>query len=550
MAAICGIWGAADRCDLEKVAGRLCHRGGDPLGWGPGAHVEFVWRRDAGAPVVPVASRAPLIFTGAILNRDELAQRVGRRGNDRVLRDDAELLWNLYRMDGSAAFARINGQFAVALYDGGRDEIVLATDRWAAQPLYFVRVTHCWAFATEYRALLGLLQLEAQVDTQSLAFLREAKYLPLHRGLLANVYPVAPGEVVRLSRKECERQAYTPLAPAVTDGSAPAGGLRMAMIAAARSATEQYERIGVALDSGPDSMVTLGLVRKVAPDASLHTYTVAFHADDPERRRADDAARYFRTLHTDILLAPHDLPALLSRFVWAMEDPCSRTDMLAHYLMAREAGAEVPILLCGATRNHTETAAIERLHARAGAKFASLFHDVRVAGWLFHAPGRLRLGMGRHRRILRVATQGIVPARFVAPPGHDLRIALDGRWRRAIDEMAGELLAPSVVAMRGLFNPADVARLLRRWRSDEEFHHVWTLLLFETWCRLFIDGVQREVNRPANEHCAARSPDLDPREFQSDHEQQQHEPELREKAWSIGSGNETQAERSDDDACE
>ncbi len=488
MAAICGIWGAARSCDLEKVAGRLCHRGGDPLGWVPGAHVEFVWRRDAGAPVVPVASRAPLLFTGAILNRDELAQRVGRRCNDRVLRDDAELLWNLYRMEGSAAFARINGQFAVALYDAGRDQIVLATDRWAAQPLYFVRVTQCWAFATEYRALLGLLQLEAQVDRQSLAFLRETKYLPMRRGLLANVYPVAPGEVVRLSRKEHETQAYGPLAPAVIDGSAPASGLRMAMIAAARSATEQYERIGVALDPGLDSMVTLGLVRKVAPDASLHTYTVAFHANDPGRRRANEAARYFRTLHTDILLAPHDLPALLSRFVWAMEDPCSRTDMLAHYVIAREAGAEVPILLCGAPGNHTETAAIERLNARAGARFASLLHDVRLAESLFQASGRQRLRMGRRRRILRVVTQGIVPARFVASSTHALGIARDSRWRQAIDEIASELLAPSIVAMRGLFNPAEVARLLRRWRSDEEFHRLWTLLLIETWCRLFIDG--------------------------------------------------------------
>jgi asparagine synthase (glutamine-hydrolysing) len=582
MAAMWGIAGTTDHDGVEEIGRRLQHRGLHELDWTPAPHVRFVWRQEDAARASVATPVAPLMFTGVITNRDELAHLLGRCADHGAPRRDAELLWDFYRLNGRDAFAVVNGQFAVALYDAVADEVVLASDRWAAQPLYVARIANCWAFATEYRALLALPQLEASVDRQSLSHLNGTKYLPMRRGMLADVHPVAPGEIVRISGDSCKPEAYAPLRLQIpTDPSerALASGLRTALLAATRSVIQGCDRVGIALSAGLDSTLTLGLVRAIAPHTTIHTYTASFNPDDPDLRLAAEAVRYFGTIHREIILEPEDLPRLLRELVWAMEDPCAREEMLVYHVLAQEAVRDVPLVLYGhmadvlfggmprhrliklagslpfvreplvdfydytqtgmvprsmlgrilvalyfrgrgrsslrmtgdasplcdarlhlaateplntallaAIRHPTEVAAIERLHARAGVRFGSVFHDTRVAEWAFRLPDRMKI-RGRCRKyILRRAARGILPASFIARPKGMIRIVRNQRLRRVIEAMAADLLAPQVIAKRRLFNPSDVSRLLRHWRSEEEFYRIWTLLLIELWCRTFIDG--------------------------------------------------------------
>jgi asparagine synthase (glutamine-hydrolysing) len=582
MAAIWGISGTTDESDASEIGRRLQHRGRHEFEWAPAPHVRFAWRQDDATPI-SVTPPPPLMFTGAICNRHELVHRLGHCASEVSPRGDAALLWELYCREGPNVFASINGQFAVALYDARADEVVLAADRWATQPLYIARVADSWAFATEYRALLALPQLVPRVDTQSLAFLNATKYLPPRKGLLSDVSPVAPGEIVRISRTQCQPQPYSALTLVpVANAREPvlASNLRDALLSATASATAGYGRIGIALSAGLDSTLTLGLVRAVVGDLPIHTYTATFDANDPDLLRADEAARHFNTIHTEIVIAPEDLPRLLGELVWTMEDPCAREEMLVYHVLAQQAAVDVPIVLYGhmadllfggmprhlliklagslryargpltefydytqtgalprsvfgrllvaayyrgrqspaarvlddagalaearlhladdeplnnalieAIRHPTEVAAMERLHARAGVRFGSVFHDPRVAEAAFHVPDRLKIRGGCRKYILRCAARGILPKSFSARPKGMIRIARDPRLRQVIEAMAAELLAPRIVTRRRLFDPHDVARLVRHWHdSGEQFYRIWTLLLVELWCRAFIDG--------------------------------------------------------------
>jgi asparagine synthase (glutamine-hydrolysing) len=582
MSAIWGILGTPDGISLGEVGRRLQHRGIRERHWTPAPNVQFVWRQDDGVPASIGPPSVPLMFTGVIGNREELGARLGDLTGDCCARNDAELLWELYRVYGANGFALVNGQFAVALYDASAKELLLAADRWAAQPLYVARLPNGWAFATEYRALLALPQLELSIDPQAVAALTDTKYLPARKSLLVDVHPVAPGEIIRISQQVHEHQPYTPLSLQVSPRFSErdlASGLRASLLASTRTITQGQDRIGIALSAGLDSTLTLGLVRAVAPHALIHTYTVSFDPRDPDLALAAESARYFNTIHRQIVLGPGDLPRRLPELVWAMEDPCAREEMLMYHVLAQEAASEVPLILYGhmadvlfagmprhlliklaakapfargplvefydytqmasaprsilgrlltavyfrgrklpparvtgasgrrpetglhlspveplncallaALRHPTEVAAIERLHARAGVRFASVFHDTRVAEWAFRVPDRLKI-RGRCRKyILRRAADGVLPQSLARRKKGMIRIPLDGPFRYVIDEMAAELLAPEIVAKRGLFDPRDLTRLLQHWRTEEEFYRIWTLLLIELWCRTFIDG--------------------------------------------------------------
>ncbi len=586
MAAIWGLIGASERGEIESTGHPLRHRGRQCVTWAPAAHVRFGWRHDELRDDTPGRPHVPLMFTGSLLNRGEIAERLGWRALHGTARADAELLWAFYYTEGAEALAQINGQFALALYDARTDSVVLAIDRWSTQPLYFALVGRRWVFATEYRAMLALQDFEPRIDVQTAGYLQRTKYLPTGRGLLAGVHPVAPGTIVRIRGQSWEQEDYAPLKLDLTESAseeALASDLRAAILSAARRASAGCERIGLALSAGLDSTLTLGAVRAVAPHLPIHTYTASFDPGDPDLALAREAARYFGTQHREILLAPEDLPRHLPQMVWAMEDPCAREEMLVYHIIAHEAAGEVPLVLYGhmadvlfggmprhvlirlagqlrcargplmafydytqtgmvprslpgrllvalyyrgravpaplaigdegllaqtrlhlcdteplnsvlveAIRHPTEVAVIERLHSRAGVRFASLFHDREIAGWAFRVPDRLKIRGRQRKYILRRAAEGILPRSLAARPKGLIRIRQDQRLWQVVEAMAAQLLKSEDVAARGLFDPQDVARLLHRPHGrrvqQEQFYRVWTLLLTEIWCRTFLDA--------------------------------------------------------------
>jgi asparagine synthase (glutamine-hydrolysing) len=604
MDAIWGLMGTAERWEAQHMGARLAHRGRHEELSTPATHVYFGVRHDRenAAPSTDV----PAAFAGSLLHLRAIEAKLGP--TDRAAAD-AALIWKLYRSEGSQAFALLNGQFAVALYDAATDSVLLAVDWWSVQPLYFARGKNRWAFASEYRALLALPDLQARVDPQSVDFLQRTKYLPAGRGLLCGVHAVAPGQVVRLNGDSYEAQRYAPLALDLRIERSEehlAYELREALLDAAASVVTGRERVGIALSAGLDSTVTLGAVRAVAPRIPIHTYIASFDPDDPDLALAAESARHFETIHREIILAPDDLPRLLPELVWAMEDPCAREEMLVYHVLAQQAAAEVPLLLYGhladvlfggmprhllirlaaslpfacapltafydytqtgvlpqslsarmlmaayyrgrcvppprvigegncaeagalhladehplntallqALQHPTEVAAMERLHARAGVRFASLFHDQRVAQCAFRIPEQLKIHGRQRKYILRRAARGILPERFASRRKGMIRIPQNRRLWRIVNAMAAELLSPESVSARGVFDPDDVARLLREPRRrrvrEEQFYRVWTLLLTEIWCRTFVDGRGAQYHLSKSPYSWARAAAAAPR---------------------------------------
>ena len=101
------------------------------------------WR----APVAAQRREMLVAIDGTFLNREELP----------AAPNDAErLLILLDRQSFADALAKLNGDFAIAFWDGTRETLCLARDRLGLKPLYFVERPDLLAFASQPRALLNL----------------------------------------------------------------------------------------------------------------------------------------------------------------------------------------------------------------------------------------------------------------------------------------------------------------------------------------------------------------------------------------------------------
>jgi asparagine synthase (glutamine-hydrolysing) len=346
MGALYGILGDADSAELRAMGDRLEHRGAARAEWSPAPQVHLGMRGSAGS--LQQTAGGPLVFDGFIDNRCSIAEAVGRSGQP-TSETDPSLLLELYASSGTERLHEIAGQFAFAVWDSGRQRLLLARDRIGYAPLYFALDRGRFIFASEYKALLALEGIPARPNRDAIQVIQATKWVQPGATCLADVYPVAPGTWLSVEGTTMHTGRFWHLPISVThqDEAKHTAGLRNTFLETLRRQTQSYDRIGISLSGGLDSAIMAAGARHVAPSKELHTFSAGYGADDKELVNAQAVARELGTHHHPLVLDPDDLPDLLPWMVWHMEEPIGREDIAYLFVAAREAARHVDLVLTG-----------------------------------------------------------------------------------------------------------------------------------------------------------------------------------------------------------
>jgi len=96
-----------------------------------------------------------IVFNGEIFNYVELREKLIVLGYRFRTRSDTEVIVNAYRAWGEAAFERMTGQWAVAIWDSAARRLVLSRDRTGICPLHFCERKGRLYFASEVKAIFA-----------------------------------------------------------------------------------------------------------------------------------------------------------------------------------------------------------------------------------------------------------------------------------------------------------------------------------------------------------------------------------------------------------
>lgn len=279
--AMCGLAGWAGlgpaHHDLEPVLRALGHRGPDGTGtdgatgagWGwelAHTRLAIVDTSDAGAqPIANEDGSLVLVFNGEIYNTAELRRWCEVRGHRFRSHMDGEVVLHLFEEQGEAAFARLNGIFALALASKRTGEVVLARDPLGVKPLLHSSDGDGLWFASELPALHALEAPVGSPDLVALAQFLTFLWVPSPRTPLTGVRALPPGATLR----------WSPAAPAgskLTLGSHTdlvAEAIAAETFAAPPSIREVGEQVTEAVRRQLLSDVPLGLMASGGVDSTL-----------------------------------------------------------------------------------------------------------------------------------------------------------------------------------------------------------------------------------------------------------------------------------------
>lgn len=205
-----------DAWALDAMAGKLAHRGPDGRGtWtGPGvALIHQMMRTTPQAmeetqPVVSADAIRVLVMDGRVDNGAELRRALPDRGAR--LRDgsDAELALHAYESWGADCVARIEGDFALAVWDGATRELFCARDRMGHRPFVYCHLGRRFAFASELQALLALPWVSRALDEGMLAEHIAAEWHSRVRTLWRDISRLPAAHRMRVSAGGARRELY------------------------------------------------------------------------------------------------------------------------------------------------------------------------------------------------------------------------------------------------------------------------------------------------------------------------------------------------------
>jgi asparagine synthase (glutamine-hydrolysing) len=298
-------------------------------------------------PVVNEGGDVVCVFNGELYNFPELRRELG--GHEVRGTGDTPVLPHLYEEHGPAFVERLHGMFALALWDGARDRLVLARDRVGKKPLLWARLDDgTLAFASELKALLRLPGLARDVDLEAIDAYLALQYVPDDRTAIRGVRKLLPGHVLIAEGASQRIERYWRPEPAEPSRSDEEWleRVREAVTAAVRRRLIADVPLGALLSGGIDSSIVVALMAQASAEP-VRTFTVGFAEPRyDERRYARAVAERWGTEHVEIGVHT-EVADVLPRLAATLDDPLGDEAALPLFLICEQARPHVTVALTG-----------------------------------------------------------------------------------------------------------------------------------------------------------------------------------------------------------
>lgn len=342
---------------LHLMAAQIRHRGPDDEGIVVSGGTGIAARRLSIIDVVgghqPIPNEDESVWcasNGEIYNFPELT--VDLRGRGHIFRThcDTEVLVHLYEEYGEKFLERIDGMFALVLWDRRTETLLLARDRLGIKPLYYADLGDRLLFGSELKALLPA-GLPRTLDISALDSYFALTYIPAPRTIFESARKLLPGHFLKwTSRGEVQTHAYwtlpSPSAGPLSSEEELCGELLGLLRGAVKSHLISDVPLGAFLSGGLDSSTIVALMAEQS-SGPVRTFSIGFEERSyDETPYARQVAEIFGTEHHELTQRPGPL-VMAEKLSWMYDEPFADSSAIPTYSVSALAREHVTVALTG-----------------------------------------------------------------------------------------------------------------------------------------------------------------------------------------------------------
>ncbi len=363
MCGICGIvWTGREQPPDERMLtamrDTMIHRGPDDGGRYISTGVGLASRRLAiqdlstrgHMPMTTPERRYWITYNGEIYNFRELRAELESRGCTFQSNCDTEVLLRMYEQHGAGMLQRLNGMFALAIWDDSCRTLFLARDRMGVKPLYYATRAGALHFASEQKALF-VSGIDAAFDLTAWEELLCFRYVAGDRTPFVGIKRLLPGHFLTWRDGDIRIQRWWNLRERALEQrsvtSRPAEWFRQTFDSAVDLRRISDVPLGVLLSGGLDSgSVAAALALRAGAGVSSFTVRFADRAFD-EGAVAHRVVDRWKLKPHELVLDPAELVERIGNGSWINDEPLAHASDIHLLALAEYAKSRVTVLLSG-----------------------------------------------------------------------------------------------------------------------------------------------------------------------------------------------------------
>lgn len=317
-------------------------------------------------PMASPCGRFVVAFNGEVYNFRRLRPELTAAGHRFRGDSDTEVVatalteWGL-----DATLPRLNGMFALAVWDRRRRRLDLVRDRLGQKPLYFGWVRRgLFAFGSELKALHAVPGFAPELERRALPLLLRRAAIPAPWSVYRDVWKLRPGHRLTLAAEATAAgsdlvdaaEPYWSVRETLERGAADrftgsddeaADTLEELLGDAVELCLESDVPLGALLSGGIDSSAIVALMTRRSP-SRVRTFSIGFeHRRYDEARHAARVARHLGTEHSELYVSEEDALAVVPELPTLYDEPFADSSQIPTYLVSKLARQHVTVALTG-----------------------------------------------------------------------------------------------------------------------------------------------------------------------------------------------------------
>jgi len=339
----------------------IAHRGPDEFGIyisndvGLGsARLSIIDLKTGSQPVYNEDKTKWVVFTGEIYNYKELRSQLIHAGHRFYSKGDTEVIVHLYEELGIKFIDRLNGQFAIAIWDSVEKKLILIRDRMGVRPLFYSIRNGKLHFASEVKSIFSDRQIARQLDLKGLDQILTFWTTIDKTSVFDGICELPPGHALIIQNKNVRILKYWdmtfPSIPEYKTKEECIEAVRYHLLKSVNLRLGSDVPVGLSLSGGIDSSIIASTLYSLDIDFNhLKSFSVRFEDQDyDEFPYQDMILKKYPMQNNFVKCSDRDIGNIFPQVVWHAETPLFRTAPAPLYLLSRQVQKEnIKVILSG-----------------------------------------------------------------------------------------------------------------------------------------------------------------------------------------------------------
>ncbi len=342
--------------ELNKI---LSHRGPDDTGYYNDENISLAFNRlsiidlkNGNQPII--FNDIISIFNGEIYNYKEIKRQLENKNYKFKNNSDSEIIPAAFRCWGINFINKLNGMFAISIYDRANKKIYLIRDRVGVKPLYYSRFSNKILFASELKGITNYPDFLKKVNYKALYSYLAFRYPSDGKNIFfKNIFRIEPGCYLEIDLKtyDFKEKMYWEIPQIKEDQSMKEQFCQEKLIHLLNESVEKHlisdVPVGVLLSGGLDSSL-LSAIASEKVDKKIQTFSVSFNEKKyDESKKAKKVADYIGSQHLNVKINRDNFYENLVNIINVKDAPISIPHEYPLYFLSKEIKKKVKVVLSG-----------------------------------------------------------------------------------------------------------------------------------------------------------------------------------------------------------